>query len=100
MALWEAPMTATVVGVWGGRVVASSDGLRTVSRSRRVMSRPGTGTGMLVGWDPVQRIRRVVSIVSSSGEPCCLMRTVHWESLDVCLYDVIISLFCVRCAET
>jgi hypothetical protein len=38
--------------------------------------------------------------VSSSGEPCCLMRTVHWESLDVCLYDVIISLFCVRCAET
>jgi hypothetical protein len=85
MALWEAPMTATVVGVLVGRVVASSEGLRTVSRSRRVMLRPGMGTGMLVGWEPVQRMRRAVSIVSSSDESCCLMRTVHWESGDVCL---------------
>lgn len=85
MALWEAPMTAMVVGVVVGMVVASSEGFRTVSRSRRVMLRPGMGTGMLVGWEPVQRMRRAVSIASSSDEPCCLTRTVHWESPDVCL---------------
>jgi hypothetical protein len=85
MALWEAPITAMVVGVVVGRTVASSEGLRTVSRSRWVMFRPGIGAGMLVGWEPVQRMRRVVSIMSSSGESCCLMRTVHWESGDVCL---------------
>lgn len=78
-------MTATVVGMLVGRVFASSEGLRTVSRSRRVMLRPGIGAGMLVGWEPVQRMRRVVSIVSSSDELCCLMRTVHWGSGDVCL---------------
>jgi hypothetical protein len=85
MALWEAPTTPMVVRVLAGRVVASSEGFKTVSRSRRVMLRPGMGTGMLVGWEPVQRMRRAVSMVTSSDEPCCLTRTVHWESLDVYL---------------
>lgn len=68
MAEWEAPTTATVEGSDLGRVSASSEGLRTVSRSRREMFRPGIGTGMLVGWEPVQRMRREVSISSSSSE--------------------------------
>lgn len=97
MALWEAPMTAMVDGVVVGRVVASSEGLRTVSKSRRVMFRPGTGTGILVGWEPVQRMRRAVSIVSSSGELCCLMRTVHFESLDACAMMSLLAFLRAMC---
>lgn len=84
MALWEAPTTAMVVGVSDGIISASSDGLRTVSRSSCWISRSGTGTGSLVGWDPVQRIRRDVSISSSSVEFRWTW-TVHLFSADCAL---------------
>jgi len=77
---------ATVIGLSDGRDLASSLGLRTRSRSKRWIVNPGTGIGTLVGWEPVQRIRRVVSI-SRSGELCCLMRMVHSD------YDVIVSVY-------
>lgn len=83
IALWEAPTTATVVGVDDGRIWVSSEGLRTVSRSKHSISRPGIGTGMLVGWEPVQRIRREVSISSSSAESSRLTRTIHFDVFEV-----------------
>lgn len=83
IALWEAPTTAMVVGVVVGRISVSSEGLRTTSRSRRWMSRLGTGQGRFVGWEPVARIRREVSISMSSEESWRWTRTVHW--FDDCL---------------
>jgi hypothetical protein len=79
MALWEAPTMATEIGRSVGRVVARSLGLRTRSRSRRWMFSPETGMGAVVGKEPVQRIRRVASMVSRSSDEFCLMEMVHLE---------------------
>lgn len=69
MALWEAPITATVWGWQRGRCEMRSLGLRTRSRSSLWMFRLGTGTGRAVGDAPVQRMKRGVLIWISSGEP-------------------------------
>lgn len=76
MALWDAPMMATEMGLSVGRVFARSVGLRTRSRSKRWMSSPATGMGAVVGKEPVQRIRRLASIWMSSEE-FCLTRMVQ-----------------------
>lgn len=73
IALWEAPITPTVVGwVLRGRVVIRSEGLRTVSRSRGfglvgvfVLWFEARGRGPVVGDAPVQRIRRSVRMENS-----------------------------------
>lgn len=79
MALWDAPTMATEVGLSEGRAFASSVGLSTRSRSKRWMSSPWTGMGAVVGKEPVQRIRRVVSIVSRSSDEFCMMQMVQLE---------------------
>lgn len=65
MALCEAPMTATVVGCDRGSFETRSEGLRTVSRSRALVSRFGTGREAAVGEAPLQRtslgVRRLTS---------------------------------------
>lgn len=79
MALWDAPTMAMDIGLSEGSVFASSLGLRTRSRSKRWMSSPGTGMAAVVGKEPVQRIRRVVSMVSRTSDEFCLMEIVQLE---------------------
>lgn len=72
MAEWEAPITATVVGVEGERVLVSLEGERAVSRGRGVRWEREEGRAVVVGEEPVQRIRREASIwrgeVGEAGE--------------------------------
>lgn len=89
IALWEPPMTATVIGSSRGITVQRRLGLRTVSRlssSSFVEDDPvteGDGDGRDLGDEPVQRIRRGVEISmlaeDGSGE---WIRTFH---LDFCM---------------
>jgi hypothetical protein len=76
MALWDAPTTATVVGD-EKMAEASSLGLRTVSRSRRLKLPSVMGTGTVAGEEPVQRMRRVAETSTSSWASRPLIRTVH-----------------------
>lgn len=78
MALCEAPITAITSGeVSWGRWMGISLGFRTMSRSSLWMLRPEMETGRSVGYDPVQRMSRDVTISVSSREFGRLTRTVQ-----------------------
>lgn len=64
MALWEAPITATVTDSEDERILASKGGLRAGSKPISGME---TGRGPVVGVDPVQRTRRLEEMVFGSG---------------------------------
>lgn len=102
IALWEAPITPTVVGwVLRGRVVIRSEGLRTVSRSNSwglvgvfFLWFEGSGRGFVVGDAPVQRIRRSVrrensfSSVSGLDGGWGLIWTVQVDVYNILVYYV------------
>ncbi len=68
MALWEAPMTATVTGSAEGRVVERRGGLRATSSGVSwIWDLEGRGRGVVIGEEPVQRMRRFEETVRGSG---------------------------------
>ena len=75
MALWEAPITPTVMGVSDESSLASMDGVRPVSRFIERVSGMSTGRVCSFGDEPVQRMTRVVMALLGSGleEPGCSM---------------------------
>ena len=64
MALWEAPITATVRSLSDGRIVLRREGLSAGSRCISWILE--TGRGPVVGEEPVQRTRRLEVEVNGS----------------------------------
>lgn len=62
MAEWEAPMTATWVGLSVGMAVVSFVGESAVSRWMELRWETVVGRGPSMGEEPVHRMRRLASI--------------------------------------